>query len=355
MSHDHIASCTGCGFLPPYVIRHLAESDDPAVRRIAFATTEATAVGRTMRMVSPALLLGRSTSPGLGRRRTVYDMQSRYSPMPGELRRKEGQHATGQSEVDEAYENAGTTHAFYKNILKRESLDGMGFALNSSVNYGVEVVNAFWDGERMVYGAGDGKLFLPFTRSLGIAAHEMSHGVLSFTSNLEYQGQPGALNESFCDVMGISVEQHASQKSAADGNWFMGGDVVGPALKGLRGFRSFSDEPAYVNHPLLGTDPQPKHMNGFVNTSEDNGGVHMNSGIPNHAFYLAARALGGNVWDRATKIWYDAFTDVLNKRATFRQAAQATQASARRLYGDAAATTIADAWRAVGIDPEGRT
>lgn len=352
--HHHVAGCTRCAFLPPHVVRRLADSDDNAIRRVALETIEASAVGRTMRLMSPALLLGRSATPGLGRRRAVYDMEGRSAPLPGTLRRKEGQQPTGREEVDEAYDNAGVTHAFYKAVLRRESLDGMGYPINSTVNFGFQVANAFWDGERMVYGAGDGDLFVSFTRSLAIAAHEMSHGVISFSSNLEYQGQPGALNESFCDVIGISVEQHARQTPAAEGSWLMGGDVVGPGLADVRGFRSFTDEPAYRDHPVLGTDPQPKHMRDFVETSDDNGGVHINSGIPNHAFYLAATALGGNVWDRATRIWYDAFTDVLNKRATFVQAAEATQSSARRLYGEAEAAAVADAWRAVGVDPEQR-
>ena len=90
----------------------------------------------------------------------------------------------------------------------------------------------------------------------------------------------------------------------------------------------------------------------FVHTAEDHGGVHLNSGIPNHAFYLAAQAMGGNAWDRPARIWYDAFTSALNKRATFLQAAGATTASAQRMFGEDAAKAVADAWRAVGLDPE---
>lgn len=350
--HDHSATCTSCAFLPPYIVRSLAESDDPSLRRVAFDTVEASAIGRTMRLFDPGPLLGRSTTPGLGRRRSVYDMGGNYDPLPGTLRRAEGQQASGDAMVDEAYENAGIVHAYYKSVLSRESLDGAGCALLSCVNYGHQVGNGFWDGVRMLYGAGDGALFHSFTRSLSIAAHEMTHGVLSFESDLEYQGQPGALNESFCDVMGIAVVHHHAKTSAADGNWFMGGEVVGPVLTGVRGFRSFGADPAYQDHPVIGTDPQPKHMSDFVHTAEDHGGVHLNSGIPNHAFYLAAQAMGGNAWDRPARIWYDAFTSALNKRATFLQAAGATTASAQRMFGEDAAKAVADAWRAVGLDPE---
>lgn len=344
-----------CGFLPPYIVEHLFENADPDVRRVAFRTIEATTEGRTRRETAAAAVLGRSSTPGIVGRRTVCDMEGRFSPLPGTPKRQEGQPDTGQPEVDEAYDNAGKTRGFYHSVLQRASLDGMGHALVASVNYGNQVANAFWDGERMIYGAGDGDLFLSFTKSLAIAAHEMTHGVLNFSSQLEYQGEPGALNESFCDAIGISVDHYAAGADVAAGSWFMGGEVVGPGLGSLRGFRSFSDEPAYRDHPILGTDPQPKHMRDFIDTDIDHGGVHLNSGIPNRAFYLAAQSIGGYVWDTTTKIWHEAFTSVLNKRATFAQAADATSTVAQRRFGDREAQAVIDAWRTVGVDREGRT
>lgn len=349
-THHHSPQCF-CAFLPPYVVRQLADSDDSALRRVGINTLEASAVARTSRHMHGLSLRGRVPTPGLGRRRTVYDMDGQESPLPGDLRRKERQTATGIPDVDLAYEHAGTTHAFFKSVFDRESLDGCGLPLKSSVNYGFQVANAFWEGTQMVYGAGDGEYFLSFTRSLGVAAHEMTHGLISCTSNLVYQGESGALNESFCDVVGISVEQHEAKTTVEQASWIMGADLVGPALKGVPGFRTFLGGPAYSDHPHLGTDPQPKHMRDFVHGQEDNGGVHINSGIPNHAFYLASKEIGGNVWDCTTKIWYDAFTNSLNPQATFAQAAEATEASARRLYGDREAAAVANAWQAVGIEP----
>jgi Zn-dependent metalloprotease len=348
--HDNGNRCF-CAFLPPYVVRRLADSEDPAIRRLGIDTIQASAVARTRRLMQPAPLQGRAPTPGLGRRRAIYDMEGQEAPLPGTLRRKENQSAAGVADVDQAYDHAGTTHGFYKSVLRRESLDGAGYPLKSSVNFGFEVANAFWEGTQMVYGAGDGDLFLSFTRSLGIAAHEMTHGLLSFTSNLAYQGEPGALNESFCDVIGISVEHFNAKTPVSSASWFVGADVIGPGLGDLRGFRSFMAEPAYKDHPLLGTDPQPKHMRDFVDDPADNGGVHTNSGIPNHAFYLAAMEIGGNVWDCATKIWYHAFTVSLNPQATFAQAARATEAAARLLYSDQEGDAVAQAWFAVGVEP----
>lgn len=345
--HDH-RDCF-CAFLPPYVVRRLADSDNPTLRRLGIETIQASAVARTRRLMLPAGLQGRAPAPELGRRRSVYDMAGQESPLPGDLRRKENQQPTGVADVDQAYDHAGVTYAFYKSVLRRESIDGAGYPLKSSVNFGFEVANAFWEGTQMVYGAGDGDHFLSFARSLEITAHEMSHGVLSHSSQLAYHGQSGALNESFCDVIGISVMHHAAKTDASAGSWMVGREVVGPGLGQLAGFRSFTADRAYVDHPVLGTDPQPKHMVGYVNDPADDGGVHTNSGIPNHAFHHAAMEIGGNVWECATKIWYDAFTNALNPQATFAQAAQATERSARALFGNREGDAVAQAWAAVGV------
>lgn len=352
MTDRRHTACQCRGFLPPYIVDQLADTDDAAVRRIGINTLQASADARTRRLLMPTQLLGRAVLPGTARRRSVYDMENGDYGLPGTLRRREGQGLTGIADVDSAYDHAGTTYDFYKKVLGRESLDGAASAIVSTVHFGTGVCNAFWDGTYMVYGAGDGELFLSFARSLQIAAHEMSHGVLSFSSKLEYQGETGALNESFCDVMGISAEQWSKKLSVSEANWAIGPDVLGPKLQGIAGVRTFTAEKAYENHLILGTDPQPKHFNNYVNDAADHGSVHTNSGIPNHAFYLVATAFGGNVWDKATRIWYDAFTTVLNANATFAQAASATAATALKRFGESASGIVTEAWKQVGITPE---
>lgn len=341
-----------CGFLPPYIVDRLADTDTADLRRVGIDTLIASASARARREVLPDPLLGRTPMPGFGRRRRVFDMEGREVPLPGTLRRGEKSAGTDDPDVERAFEHAGTTYGFYKDIFGRESLDGAGGWIVSSINFGRRVANAFWNGDQMIYGAGDGTYFKSFTLSLGIAAHEMSHGILDHTSKLAYLGETGALNESFCDVMGASVEQFAAQQTVEEALWMLGGEVTGPALVGVRGFRSFSAEPAYRDHPVLGSDPQPKHFADFVNEAEDNGGVHKNSGIPNHAFYLAARAIGGRVWDKASRIWFEAFTRDLNNQATFVQAATATVTVSRRLFSEDEASAVAGAWRQVGVEPE---
>lgn len=349
-NHDHGSRCV-CGFLPPYIEARLALSDDPVVRRIGHDTSRAGSVARTMRLLKQHGMQGRNPKPGTSRNRTVYDMESLDAPLPGVERRSEKQPATGIEDVDAVFDHAGITHDFYKKVFKRQSLNGAGYPLKGSVNYGFQVVGAYWTGDQVLYGAGDGEYFLSAARSLEIAAHELTHGLIGFTSMLQYQNEPGALNESFCDVIGISVAHHHAKTPAENANWFVGGDLVGAGLGDVRGFRTFLAEKAFMdNHPVLGSDPQPKHMRDYVHDPEDNGGVHTNSGIPNHAFYLAAMAIGGNVWDCATLIWYEAFTKALNPQATFAQAAQATEAVARRDFGDREGDAVAQAWLAVGVE-----
>jgi Zn-dependent metalloprotease len=345
-------TCRCCAFLPPYIIRRLGDSDVPELRRIAFDTHGVDTATRATREFAPSKMMGRHAMPGVGYRRKVYDMEGADRPLPGVLRRSENGPVSDDPVVNEAFDASGITYRFYKTVLGRESLDGAGYPLVSSVHYGVNVANAFWNGVQMVYGATDGHYFLPFTRSLAIAAHEMTHGVVNFTSQLAYADETGALNESFCDVMGLAVEHWHHKLSIDDDHWMIGNEIAGPGLGKVAGFRSFTAEKAYADHPVLGTDPQPKHFNDYVTCTEDHGGVHLNSGIANHAFYLAARALGGNLWDRAVPIWYQAFTQGMNPQATFVDAATDTSLAAKRLFGDAAAHDVAEAWKAVGVRSE---
>ncbi|MCB2072492.1 MAG: M4 family metallopeptidase [Novosphingobium sp.] len=342
------------GFLPPYIVRRLHESENASLHNIAFDTRELDSGARMAREVRPARIMGRAAMPSVGPQRKVYDLAGNLDPLPGTLSRSEKGQPSGVEVVEEAFEHSGITYNFFKKVLKRESVDNAGHPLISSVNYGVHVANAFWNGVQMVYGSGDGHYFLPFTKSLGICAHEISHGVISFTTNLAYSEQSGALNESFCDVMAVSIEQWHLKQNAADANWALGREVAGPGLGQIDGFRTLTAAKAFEEHVFLGTDPQPKHLDGYDTTSDDHGGVHVNSGIPNHAFYLAAQELGGNVWERATPIWFEAFTGLLNQDASFVDAATATTLAAKRLFSGepSYATAIADAWRAVGVQSE---
>ena len=292
--------------------------------------------------------------------RAVYNQgrkQPPWSSLPGKLMRKEGQKKVADAAANEAYDFAGDTWTFYFKALGRNSIDDAGMPIISSVHAGNEFNNAFWEGTQMVYGDGDGIVFTRFTRSLDVVGHELTHGVVQHTSGLVYEAQSGALNEHFADVFGVLVRMFKAKTkadTAPDKAWLIGAELLVPAptRKALRSMKAPGT--AYQNDPDLGDDPQPKHMNDYINLpvteAGDWGGVHLNSGIPNHAFYLAATAIGGNAWEKAGKVWYEVMRN-LQPHSQFADAAAQCRTVARGLFGSssAEAKAIDKAWTAVGL------
>jgi Zn-dependent metalloprotease len=285
-----------------------------------------------------------------GLNRATYDAGKSEFPAGGlgKLVRKEGDAPTGDKAIDAAHDNAGLVYEFYKTVLGRDSIDGRGMQMKSVVHYGVDFNNAYWDGEKMTYGDGDGEVFSPLSQGLDVVGHEMTHGVTEHTAGLTYRNQSGALNESWSDVFGELIEQWAENRqgfgttdAAKAADWLIGEDVFTPGVAG-DGLRSMkSPGTAYKG------DPQPAHMSNYKKMSSDNGGVHVNSGIPNKAAYEAAVRIGG---EKLAKIWYLALTDYMKSNASFQDAANATLAAASKLYGQGAESqAILDAWTAVGI------
>lgn len=282
--------------------------------------------------------------------RSIHDAQ-RQMQLPGVLSRREGQAATGDVAVDEAYEALGATYAFFWEVLGRHSMDGKGFPLIGTVHYGQAYENAFWNGEQMVFGDGDGEIFNRFTIALDVVAHELTHGVIESEAGLAYVNQSGALNESVSDVFGILTKQHALQQTAEQSDWIIGAGLLTDAVNG-RGLRSMSAPGSAYDDPLLGQDPQPGHMRDFVETRDDNGGVHINSGIPNRAFHLASIALGGHAWEKAGRVWYDTLCDErLGNDAKFLDFARLCVDNAERRFGEGSpeSRAVAKAWADVGI------
>jgi Zn-dependent metalloprotease len=223
--------------------------------------------------------------------------------------------------------------------------------LRGVVHYGEEYPNAFWDGRRMVFGDGDGEIFARFTKSLDVIGHELGHGVIEDEAALEYHGQPGALNEHVADVAGIMVKQRKLGHDAAEADWLIGADLRGDQFEG-DALRSMKAPGTAYDDPRLGKDPQPAHWRDYVRTFEDNGGVHINSGIPNRAFYLLATNVGGQSWKAPGQIWYDALrSPLLTPTTTFRQFARITHRAARQRFGPGSdqAKAVRAAWADVGI------
>jgi Zn-dependent metalloprotease len=348
--HRHSIFC----ILPPEILESIASRGSQAQRDAALQTLSTDNTVRTLRairlaapVVPRAVLAATPGSP----QRTIYDAKNDTS-LPGKVVRNEGGGPTGDVAADEAYDALGDTYNLYWNAFTRNSIDDQGLPLDATVHYDTNYDNAYWDGTRMVFGDGDGQLFNRFTIAKDIIGHELTHGVTEAEAQLYYFTQSGALNESVSDVFGSLVKQYVNNQDAKSADWLIGEGLFTSAVNG-QALRSMKAPGTAYNDPVLGKDPQPDHMNKFVVTTRDNGGVHINSGIPNKAFYEVAVALGGKAWEKAGRIWYDTLRDnQLKPDATFEQFARLTAANARRLYGVGSTEekVVKDAWKSVGIN-----
>ncbi|MCJ1244118.1 hypothetical protein MMC30_001316 [Trapelia coarctata] len=288
--------------------------------------------------------------------REVHDShhsQNDYA-LPGKLVFKEGQATTTNHDaaVKQCYDNLGYTFDFYSKIFNRNSIDDKGLSLIGSVHFGVNYGNAYWNSKQMVFGDGN-KFIYNFTKALDVIGHELTHGVTEHTAALAYHNQSGALNESISDVFGIMIKQHHLSQTAEQADWLIGEDCLLPDVKGVA-LRSMKAPGTAFDDPRFGKDPQPAHMRDYVQSSDDEngdeGGVHTNSGIPNHAFYLAAVGLGGSSWERAGKVWYGAIN---SKRITvdcdFKLFADITVEVAGSLFDDSVVQAVTKAWTDVGV------
>lgn len=246
-----------------------------------------------------------------------------------------------------AHHNANLAYEYYRTVHNRNSIDNDGGTIYSIINVvdedGTGLDNAYWNGKAMFYGNGS-SYFKPLAGSMDVAGHEMTHGVVQNSANLIYQGEPGAINESMADIFGCMMDSS---------DWLIGEEIIKGNGFPSGAMRSLIN-PHNGGNGLGDNGWQPKHVNEKYNGTQDNGGVHINSGIPNHAFYLYATALGSR--HRASKIFYKALTTYLTKSSKFIDLRLAVIQSAKDLYGDnsLAVTEAAKAFDAVGIvDGEG--
>lgn len=348
-----------CFIVPPYLLERIAGLEDPRLEHaIASARTSRQrddpfrglrAHAQRAASATPARAAG---APLEGPHRTIFDAAGSET-LPGRKVRGEGDPPGPDSAATEAYDGLGSTHEFYRGAYRRASIDDHNLPLNATVHYGRDYDNAFWNGEQMVFGDGDGTIFVGFTSSLSVIGHELTHGVTQYTAGLDYEGQSGALNESVSDVFGALVEQYSRHQDAAQASWLIGAGLFTAQVQGTA-LRSMKAPGTAYDDAVLGKDPQPATMSGYVTTADDNGGVHLNSGIPNQAFYLVASTLGGYAWDRAGQIWYDTLVGgALPANADFaRFASQTTEAASARYGPDSAEHgAVIEAWREVGVTP----
>ncbi|GAB3018598.1 hypothetical protein GCM10011376_00290 [Nocardioides flavus (ex Wang et al. 2016)] len=339
-SRDAHAAAPRCTFIPPWLAERVdgpeAVARDEAVRRL-----------RSLRGLEARAV----TAEGVSAREvaapdwTVHDAGSSTS-LPGAPVRRPGDPATGDVAVDEAAVGIEATLRMFLEDLARDSHDGAGAMVSLTVHYGSGYNNAFWDGTQLVFGDGDGRVFERFTKPVDVLAHEFAHAVIEHTADLIYRGQPGALNESVADVFASCLKQRLLGQDAAEGDWLIGEGLFRPTVR-ARALRDMAAPGTAYDDPEVGADPQVGHMDDYVETTADNGGVHLNSGIPNKAFHLAALAVGGRAIEGAGRIWYDALVggDV-PPGASFATFAAATVGAAGE-HADA----VREAWGQVGVEP----
>lgn len=239
-----------------------------------------------------------------------------------------------------AHYNAGRAYEYFRTTFNRNSINGQGGNIISVINVveddGSQMDNAFWNGRAMFYGNGNQDFSAPLAKSLDVAGHEMSHGVIENTANLEYQDESGAMNESFADIFGVMIDRD---------DWRLGEDVVNTSVfvsGALRDMANPANGGTQLGHPGW----QPGHVNQQYQGSADNGGVHINSGIVNRAFYLFATQVGK---DKAEQIYYRALANYLTRSSRFVDLRLAVIQSANDLYGNTEANAAAQAFTTVGI------
>jgi Zn-dependent metalloprotease len=337
-----------CCIVPPHILRSIAQHGDKRQKAAAWATLTDSEQFRGERRIQADRVSAGVVVTGT-KRRTIYDARHGYS-LPGRLVRGETDPKSKDAAVNEAFDGSGATYDFFFRNFDRRSIDGRGFRLDSTVHYGVNYDNAFWNGRQMVYGDGDGEVFRRFTSALDVIGHELTHGVIQYEANLSYRDQAGALNESFSDVFGALVKQFKRRQTAQEADWLIGAGLFLPGVN-AQGIRSMKQPGTAYDDPILGKDPQPAHMRDFIRTVEDNGGVHLNSGIPNHAFYQLAVRLRGYAWEHAGRIWYRALCMYLRSNASFADAVNMTLRAASELYGSNSKEQKAtrEAWAEVGL------
>lgn len=345
--------------IPPHMLKNIAEKGSSYSSKKAVMTMVSTEQlrGRRVGIGNVAHMFPTVNVGDWKKNRIVYNAANGLT-LPGLILRREGEPPVRDVAANEAFDGCGDTWDLFHDIYDRNSVDGRGLKLESTVHYQESYDNAFWDGRQMVYGDGDedmdpeDRIFNRFTRSVEIIAHELTHGVSQNEANLTYWQDTGALNESFSDVFGILVKQYKYKHTVLETDWIIGSRLFTENVR-ASGIRSLIEPGSAYDDPILGKDPQPGHLKDYVITSSDNGGVHINSGIPNRAFALAAIEIGGYAWEKTGMVWYKTLISGMREDSQFQDAADQTAYYAGELFGFGSLeqNAVVRSWRSVGLIP----
>ena len=346
-----------CFIVPPDVLSKLAQDEsmpaesrqamhdtaalEPVWRGLRNAQTEAVQLGLLAKGISSARFAGiLAPAPAV----IVFDCKNTRS-LPGVPVPNPG--TSTDITAKRAFEETTAVATFYQQCFGRNSIDHAGMTLISSIHYGVQYANAFWNGSQMTYGDGDGQILTDFTAAIDIIGHELTHGITQFTAGFDDTDEPGALDESMSDVFGSMFRQWRKKQTVAKADWLIGADILGPVAK-AKGYTCLRNMAVPEDKQCLTATPQPWHYKDYIS----GGDPHDNSGVPNHAFYLAATSIGGRSWDKAGKVWYAALTSPKAGKSTNMKAfASLTRAAAKSLFpaDPAVYSGVDDAWTQVGI------
>lgn len=342
-------SCT-CFIVPREVLTRFARDKDLSaeLRRAFLDTAQISHEIRDLRsqaakMTSTALahagvLVELAPAPLV----TVYDCKHTFTlpgtPVPN----------PGSSADPTAKRNFGETTnvaKFYKDVFNRNSIDDHGMTMMSSIHYGSKFNNAMWNGSQMIYGDGDGSIFIDFTNGDDVVGHELTHGVTQHSLQLNYADEAGGLNESMSDCFGSMFRQWEKKQDVKSADWLIGHDIMGPTAK-ARGFTCLRDmaNPA-AKHCLA---PQPTHYSQITPGMDP----HYSSGPPNLAFSTACNALGGKSWEKIGQVWYHSLTGFgPTPNMKMKPFADRTRQVAHTMYSatPAVAAAVDNGWKHVGL------
>ena len=339
-----------CKFIPDEVLARLANDpsipdfDRDALQRTLAVDQEMRRVREaTASLIASSSMIAHSLVPATKKPAIkLFDCQH-GSILPGTP--VPSPQSSSDQTIKRTFKNTTDVAKFFKKIFGRNSLDGQGMDLISSVHYGQSYNNAFWNGQQMTYGDGDQKIFVDFTRGNDVIAHELTHGLTQFTSQFLYSNEPGGLNESMSDVFGSMFRQWQGNQTVTAADWLIGKDIMGPVAK-AQGYTCLRDMAKPGSNTALA--PQPSHYSSYQNGMDP----HTSSGIPNNAFYRAAMAIGGKSWEKTGKIWFRALTGHgASPNLTMKQFADRTRTAAQQLFPaqPTVAKKVDKAWVAVGL------
>lgn len=331
-----------CFIVPSRLLEKKIKEGTPEQRDRALYTLKISQLIRGQRIAN-----ARTRTPSVAAheemRREVYDMKNseNESGLPGKLVQQENGRDTGDQDADNCYKGTGNVYKFYKEVFNRNSIDNHGMPMISSVHFAKDFDNAFWNGRQMVYGDGDGLSFKKHELAAlqDVTGHEMTHGVTNFTSNLDYDGESGGLNESMSDCFGIMILQWVNKQTVDNAHWLIGEGLMvdGKALRSMK-------DPGTANPD----DDQIKNYRDYRAGMD----VHQTSGIGNYAFYLACKNAGGYSWDKIGKVWFITNTTRLQHNSGFQDTANNTFDVSGSLFGEGSKEqkAVHDAWQQAGLE-----